>query len=55
MSVNQAMGGIHMQTEIMTAHQFDGLIKMTIKIIEASEDKQDAINSLKDLLKDKSE
>lgn len=44
-----------MQPEIMTDHQFDGLIKMAIKIIEASEDKQAAIESLKELLRDKSE
>ncbi len=41
--------------EIMTDHQFDGLIKMAIKIIEASKDKADAIASLKDLLKDRNE
>lgn len=42
-------------TENMTDHQFDGLIKMAIKIIEASKDKQDAIDSLKDLLKETKE
>ena len=41
--------------EIMTDHQFDGLIKMVIKIIEASKDKEDAIKTLLDLLKDKKE
>lgn len=39
--------------EIMTDHQFDGLIKMAIKIIESSASKEEAIESLKDLLKDK--
>ncbi len=44
-----------MQSEIMTDHQFDGLLKMVIKVIEASKDKQEAIDSLKDMLKDKGE
>jgi hypothetical protein len=38
--------------EIMTDHQFDGLIKMAIKIIEASKDKEDAVKTLRDLLKE---
>lgn len=42
-----------MQEEIMTDHQFDGLIKMAIKIVEGSKDKQEAIDSLKALLDDR--
>lgn len=57
MIIDRASGRkeLHMQSEIMTDHQFDGLLKMVIKVIEASKDKQEAIDSLKDMLKDKGE
>ena len=39
--------------EGMTDHQFDSIIKMVIKIIELDDDKQDAVETLKSLLKEK--
>ena len=39
--------------EGMTDYQFETLIKMTIEVIKASNDKQEAINKLEALLKDK--
>lgn len=41
-----------MQSEIMTDHQFARLIKVAIKFIEASYDKEEAIEIFGKLIKD---
>lgn len=38
--------------EIMTDHQFDAILKMAIKIVEASKSREDAIQSLREILDD---